>query len=95
MTSGPECKTIRRGGWLKESHNQSIRTGHNMKRIFLLTLSALALAANVKADTYDDEATIQLYLHDSGYTDISAEQVAKIHDYMKTHGIKHVCELGQ
>lgn len=44
---------------------------------------------------YDDEATIRMYLRDSGYADLSDAQIAKVHAYMKANGIKHVSELGQ
>jgi hypothetical protein len=44
---------------------------------------------------YDDEATIRLYLRDSGFSDITDAQIAKIRDYMKAHQIRHVAQLGQ
>lgn len=46
-------------------------------------------------NVYDDEATIRIYLHDSGYTDLSDAQIAQVHAYMKANQIHHVSELGQ
>ena len=47
------------------------------------------------ADVYDDEITIRIYLHDSGYTDLSDAAIAKVRTYMHEHGIKHVSQLAQ
>jgi predicted nucleic acid-binding protein len=47
------------------------------------------------SNTYDDDATIRIYLRDSGYSDLSEAQLAQVRDYMKAHGIRHVSQLGQ
>jgi hypothetical protein len=47
------------------------------------------------ANLYDDEAAIRLYLHDSGYSDLSDGEIAKVRAYMHAHGIRHVSQLGQ
>ena len=44
---------------------------------------------------YDDAATIRVYLQDSGYKDVTEEQIAKVRSYMLAHGIKHISQLGQ
>jgi hypothetical protein len=46
-------------------------------------------------NTCDDLATIKTYLHDSGYTDISDAQIAKVRAYMKANGLQHVSQLGR
>jgi hypothetical protein len=47
------------------------------------------------SQVYDDEATIRTYLHDSGYNDLSAKQIADIRVYMKANHIRHVSQLGR
>ena len=44
---------------------------------------------------YDDQATIKMYLHDSGYIDLSDAEITKISTYMKINHIHHVSQLGQ
>ncbi len=46
-------------------------------------------------DLYDSEPMIKMYLHDSGYNDVSDAQVTKITTYMRANRIRHVCQLGQ
>jgi hypothetical protein len=45
------------------------------------------------ANTYDDEATIRLYLHDSGYQDLSPAQISAVCAYMHKNGIRHVSQI--
>jgi hypothetical protein len=42
---------------------------------------------------YDDEATIRLYLRDSGYNDLSPAQISQIRAYMHKNGIRHVSQI--
>ncbi len=44
-------------------------------------------------DLYDSEPMIKMYLHDSGYNDVSDAQVAKIATYMRANRIHHVSQL--
>ena len=45
------------------------------------------------SQVYDDEATIKIYLRDSGYTDLSNAKIQQVSAYMRAHGIKHISEL--
>jgi hypothetical protein len=62
-----------------------------MKRIFLLVSLACALAGGVRAD--DDDATIRMYLHNSGYNNLSDADLAKVHAYLKTNGYEHIGQV--
>jgi outer membrane biogenesis lipoprotein LolB len=65
--------------------------GQNAKRqpVKLLEGDQLAEVANL----YDDEATIRLYLRDSGYNDLSPAQISQIRAYMHKNGIRHVSQI--
>jgi len=45
-------------------------------------------------NTYDNVATIKVYLHDSGQ-DLSDTEASNVRSYMLAHGIRHVSQLGQ
>jgi hypothetical protein len=62
-----------------------------MKRILILALGAVTLVVSAKAD--DDDATIRMYLHDSGYNNLSAADIGRVRAYLKTHGEGHIAEV--
>jgi hypothetical protein len=75
--------------WLKRNRR------HNEQLQSLYAVDQLSEGdASVLPNTYDNVATIKVYLHDSGQ-DVSDTQASNVRSYMLAHGIKHVSQLGQ
>src|SRR6266478_1861767 len=77
--------------WLKRNR----RNNEETKRILAVDQLKIGDQLAQVNNLYDDEAMIRLYLHDSGYTDISDAQISDVRTYMHAHGIRHVSQLGQ
>ena len=75
--------------WLKRKRELN----EEKKRIFavdqLLEGDPIALS-----NRYDDEATIRIYLHNSGYIDLSDTEITMISTYMRDNHVRHISELG-
>jgi hypothetical protein len=75
--------------WLKRNQ----RNNEETKRI--LAVDQLSEGdASVLPNTYDDVATIKVYLHNSGQ-DVSDTEASNVRSYMLTNHIHHVSQLGQ